>query len=140
MMKLSRIGAVLFLAWGALHVVGGLSIMAAALESPALGYAIYGGPSVEYPAVTGAALAYLAFGFAWVGLLVAVIAIRSNWRNDRNGFFMNTALVGFTDLGLVLFFLAPGHLPWSQGAIGLGLFALAFGFSATAQLGGDAPA
>ena len=134
MKALPKIGAVFFVLWGLVHILGGLSIMTAAMKDPSAGYGFYIAPPSTYPAVAGAALAYLAYGFAWIGLLVAIIGATLNWRNDGVGLFINAALVGFTDLGLVVFFLAPGYVGWDQGAVGLSLFAAALVFSAAGKL------
>lgn len=128
----SKISGVFFILWGAVHIVGGLAIMTAALGEPAAGYAAYDAPPADYPTLAGAALAYLAYGFAWVGAVVAAVGVLRNWKNSPAGFVLNTALVGFTDLGLVVFFLLPGYLGWGQGMIGIGLFAAAFVFGVAA--------
>ncbi|HNP37302.1 MAG TPA: hypothetical protein PKK10_15755 [Woeseiaceae bacterium] len=122
MMKHAKIGAVLFALWGLLHIVGGAAILLAALESPDQGFAYYRAPDASYSTLAGNVLAYLAFGFVWIGAVVSFVGIRYNFRNSYHGLMLNTALVGFTDLGLLLFLVMPGHLGWLDAAPGLLLF------------------
>ena len=134
-MKLAKTGAVLFVLWGVLHMLGGAAILAAAAGSPDAGYATYDPAASGYTALAGDVLAYLAWGFAWIGALVAWVAIRYNWRNSEAGLALNTVLVGLTDLGLLLFLVLPGHLGWAEASPGLALFAaaaLAGGFACRA--------
>ncbi|MDX1381417.1 MAG: hypothetical protein R3233_09870 [Xanthomonadales bacterium] len=139
-MKSAKIGAMLFVFWGLLHVVGGGAILSAALASPDRGFAFYDPAAADYSRLAGDVLAYLAFGFVWIGLLVTAVGARYNWRNDRQALALNTALVGCTDLGLVLFLVWPGHLSWLQASPGLLSFAGAVLFSGWACRSAHAPA
>lgn len=132
-MKLAKIGAIFYLLWGLLHIVGGGSILFSALESADIAYAGFQGSSGGHSALAGGVLAYHGFNILWIGFVVAVIAITLNWKNTRVGAWTNFALVGFLDLGLVIFMLIPGYVPWAAGSIGLGLFALAALFTAMAR-------
>jgi hypothetical protein len=113
---LARTGSVLFVLWGLLHIVGGFVILRD-------GYAAYGGVSGDYPPLAGAILSYLAYTFVWSGAAVTVIGGTLNWRNSNLGLGLNTALIGLTDLGLVLFLVMPGFVNWQEAAPGLVLFA-----------------
>jgi hypothetical protein len=135
MMKSARISAVLFVLWGLLHVVGGTLIMARAAGDPDSGYAFYSPPAAGYPALAGDVLAYLAYSFAWAGLLVTWIGVRYNWCNTPRALALNTCLVGCTDLGLVAFLVLPGHLALADASPGLLLFAGAAFFGALARRG-----
>jgi hypothetical protein len=57
---------------------------------------------------------YLLF-FAVAGIVMAVIL---NWRNDKQGYWMNGTLIAFADLPFVLFVLVPGLIPWWPGLAG----------------------
>ena len=70
-----------------------------------------------------------AMNILWIGLLVMYVGATRNWRNSRNGYWLNLALVGCTDLALVLALLLPGIMSWVDGSIGLTRFALALIFS-----------
>jgi hypothetical protein len=65
---------------------------------------------------------YLLF-FALAGI---VIAITLNWRNDRQGYWMNGALIAVADIPFILFVLIPGLVPWWPGLAGPLLWSAAF--------------
>jgi hypothetical protein len=111
--------------WGLLHILGGGVILAALGDSPEAGFAVYQQSGGTYPPLAGTVLGYLAYGFAWTGLLVILVAAIGNWRNSAPSLALNTALVGFTDLGLVNFLLLPGYVGWAEASPGLVLFLLA---------------
>jgi len=139
----ARIGAVLYALWGVVHVLGdGVLLVAAAGGSEAFLRAQAGGSVPGLGGLSGsdAALAaaqgvfaFHAFNLTWFGLLVTVIAVRLNWRNAAAGHWLNLALVGLVDLGLVLFIVWPGVLPLSDAWIGPALFAPAAIFSAVGR-------
>ena len=132
---LSRVSAVCFGLWGLLHVVGGSVILAAVGESPAAGFAVYQQSGGAYPPLAGAVLGYLAYGFVWTGVLVIVVAAIGNWRNSARSLALNTALVGFTDVGLLVFLLRPGYVGWVEASAGIVLFVLAVGLGGAACRG-----
>jgi hypothetical protein len=135
----SRIGATCYAFWGVIHVIGGALLLRAALMGPdAFLRAQVGSSTValgdlgaHVPALTiaGSVFAFHAFNLAWLGLLATVIALRLNWFNSPSGYWLNLALVGFTDLGLVLFIVGPGVMSWADAWIGPALFAPAWLFS-----------
>jgi hypothetical protein len=84
--------------------------------------------------VTGAVLAFFAFNWVWIGLLVLVVAITLNWRNSRIGYWLNLAVAGAADLGLIIFLLLPGYMAVSDGWPGPLLWLLAAVFSTIALL------
>lgn len=127
-MKFAKVGAVLFVLWGLLHILGGAIILMAVGESPAQGYAIYQESSTPYSELAGAVLGYLAYSFIWIAVVVTVIGIRYNWNNSEQGLMLNTALVGLTDLGLVIFLVLPGFVSYGEAAPGLLLFVAAVVF------------
>lgn len=115
---LSRFGALLFAAWGALHVVGGVAIFAQ-------GYQVYDANHTASPPLTDAILNHFAYFLLLIGLAVIVISVRLNWRNSHLGLGLNTVLIGLTDLGLVVFLVVPGFVSWGEAALGLALFGTA---------------
>ena len=58
-------------------------------------------------------------------LFASVVAIGFNWRNSRVGYWLNLVLVSATDLGFVIFVLAPGYLTLFPGVVGPMLWVLA---------------
>jgi hypothetical protein len=72
---------------------------------------------------------YLVF-FAVAGILMAAIL---NWRNDKQGYWMNGTLIAFADIPFVLFVLVPGLVPWWPGLAGPLLWLAAFVFTTIAR-------
>lgn len=122
---LAKIGAALFVAWGAIHVLGGVAILSALSESVAAGFATYRNSGQSYDGLAGAVLGYFAFLLVGIGLAAAAIGGAVNWRNSQSGLAINTAMIGFTEVGLVWFLVLPGYVSWSQASVGLVPFLLA---------------
>jgi hypothetical protein len=76
---------------------------------------------------------YLLF-FALAGILMAVIL---NWRNDKQGYWMNGTLIAIADIPFVLFVLVPGLIPWWPGLAGPALWLIAFAFTGIARFSAD---
>ena len=74
---------------------------------------------------------YLLF-FAVSGI---VIAVALNWRNDRQGYWMNGILIAFADIPFVLFVILPGLVPWWPGLTGPLLWTVAFVFTTVGRYG-----
>ena len=75
---------------------------------------------------------YLLF-FALAGILMAVIL---NWRNDKQGYWMNGTLIAAADIPFVLFVLVPGLIPW-PGLAGPLLWLIAFVFTSIGRFSAD---
>ena len=137
-----RIGAVFYVLWGLLHVWAGADLLRAdALDQLALlstdplpNQAL---PQALQPLVH-AALSFHAYNLLWFGLFAVVVAISLNWRNNRIGYWVNLAVVGADDVGLLLFLILPGHLSFAEAGLGPALFALAAVFSTLGVLQRDA--
>jgi hypothetical protein len=127
----ARTGAVFYALWGLLHVVGAGVQLATLNSEGGTGLARLissARPVAENADVPVAAAAFMgmgAFNLLWIGLLVTGIAVTLNWRNSRLGYWLNLGIVGATDLGLLVALLLPGTMAWSDGGIGLTLFAFA---------------
>jgi hypothetical protein len=107
----ARIGAAFYVVWGLFHVLAA--------------NAVYGLAEQQTGMVRGRLLQdafYLLF-FALVGI---VIALALNWRNDRQGYWMNGVLIAVADIPFVLFVLIPGLMPWWPGLAGPLLWSVAF--------------
>ena len=123
-MKTEKIGAVLYGIWGIAHVVGGLLMMRALMVGGAGSYlgtiatavdpASLGAP---VPAAANSVFAFHAFNLIWIGAFVVGIA-PLNWRNSVAGFWLNLAVVGATDIGLVATTLIPGYMALGDGLLG----------------------
>lgn len=125
MNKYAKIGATFYGLWGVLHIIGGFSLVSAALTSGTVFLENFGGGAIIDAANAEAIFAFHGFNIAWIGLVVLVSAIKLNWNNSRVGYWFNAILAGFSDLGLLVFLMLPGHIAIAEGMIGIILFAIA---------------
>ena len=114
----ARIGAGFYVLWGIFHLVAANSVYALAEQSIGM---VRG--RLQQDAF------YLLF-FAIAGVLIAVIL---NWRNDKQGYWMNGALLAVADIPFVLFVLVPGLIPWWPGLAGPLLWLAAFIFTSAGR-------
>lgn len=132
-----KIGAVFFMLWGILHIVGGAALLQQLSAEGVTGVLATLGSAVtiaELPVITGgvtaAVLAFFAFNWVWIGLLVLVVGVKLNWHNSRLGYWLNLYVAAAADLGLIIFLLAPGYMALADGWPGPLLWLLAAVFSA----------
>lgn len=121
---MARIGAAVYVLWGVFHVIAAR--------------AVYGLAGTTTGMVQGRLQQdafYLLF-FAIAGIAIAALL---NWRNDRQGYWMNGLLIAIADIPFILFVLVPGYMPWWPGLIGPLLWAVAFGLTTIARFGSSAP-
>jgi hypothetical protein len=144
--RMAKTGAAFYVLWGLVHVAGAAFQLITLRKSGGIGLTalISTGRGLDSGAVAvvpDAAAAFMGMGamnILWIGLLVAYVGATRNWRNSREGYWLNLALVGCTDLALLLALLLPGFMNWSDGAIGLTLFALALLFTTLGlRVGGE---
>lgn len=115
-LPLHKIGAVLYGLWGFWHfqVVARTFDAATQMEQGVLQARIHQG----------------AFHILWFAVGAIAIAILFNWRNSRIGYWANLIMIGWTEVGLLRFFILPGYFPWlPTGFIGPLLWVLAVLFS-----------
>ena len=114
-MIFARIGAVLYLLWGLLHIVAAFKVysLGQTLEQGMLQGRIFQG-------------AWNLLFFAVFGIVVAVLY---NWKNNQMGYWLNLIVVSVTDVGFIITILLPGYLPVFPGAIGPMLWLLALVFT-----------
>ncbi len=122
---LAKIGSGFFIAWGALHILGGGMILAGLVESPASGFAAYQQSDAEFPALAGAILGYFSYLLICLSIAVIAIGVKFNWRNDKFGLALNTGIVVLVEIGLIVFLLLPGFVSVAEAGIGLALAVLA---------------
>lgn len=137
--RASRIGAAFYALWGLIHIIGGAVLLQAALSGTDTFLRVQVGssplelsPFGEHGttvAVARGVFAFHALNLTWLGLLVLIVGLRLNWFNSPAGYWVNLALVGFTDLGLVLFLVGPGIMSWADAWIGPALFLPACAFT-----------
>jgi hypothetical protein len=100
----ARLGAVLYVCWGLLHFTAAYGVYKLAQNSPAN--------------ITQGRLMQTAFYLAIFAAIAIVFALTLNWRNDRNGLWVNGVMVGIADIPFILFVLIPGYAPWWPGLLG----------------------
>jgi hypothetical protein len=103
-MIFAKIGSVLYVLWGLLHVV-------AAYEEFLLGSSLDRG--LVQGKINQGAWDLLAFALA--SILIAVIY---NWKNNRFGYWLNLVIVSVADIGFIIFVLLPGHVAFFPGILG----------------------
>ena len=112
----SRIGALLYLLWGAMHIGAAWQVTQLALEQDA-----------------GIVQGRL-FQNAWHLLIIAGFAIViSLWQfrtNANTAHWLNGVVVTLTDVGFIILVLLPGFVPWIPGVFGPIVWLLALLFSA----------
>ena len=118
MMMLARIGAVLYILWGILHIVAAYKVFAL-------------GQTLDQGMVQGRIYqdAWNLLFFALFGIVVAVLY---NWKNSKIGYWLNLVVVSAGDIGFIITVLLPGYLPLFPGALGPILWLLALTFSTIA--------
>src|SRR5215813_7585061 len=111
----SKIGAVLYIIWGCLHLQAAYSV-----------YLL--GRSLDSSMVQGRV-----FQDAWNLLFFSIIAISVaatlNWKNSAWGYWINFATVGIADTGFIFFVLVPGYAPAWPGIVGPVFWVMAAVFS-----------
>lgn len=150
--RYAKIGAAFYLLWGLVHIAGGVVMLQAARggvdrflqtqtgnEAAALGDAAVPAGAIGWTA-TQEVFSFHSFNLIWLGMLACAVAVFMNWRNSRSGYWINMALVGFTDLGLIWFIVVPGVLALSDAWIGPVLFAFALWFSTKGKFSVPQPA
>ncbi len=110
-----QIGAVLYLAWGLLHLLAA--------------YQVYKLGSSQPAGMIRGRLRQSAWNLAFFAVLVSVLAVVFNWHNSSLGYWLNLTAASVTDIGFILFILAPGYVPLRPGILGPALRLLATVFS-----------
>lgn len=142
----AKLGAACYVLWGLVHVAGATFQLLTLQESGGVGLTAMistgrgfdPGSVAAFPEAAAAFMGMGAMNILWIGLLVVYVGATRNWRNSRHGYWLNLALVGGTDLALVVALLLPGIMSWGDGAVGLTLFALALIFSTVGRRQGEA--
>lgn len=147
MKQAHRIGAVFYVLWGILHIVGGIALLGElrsgglAAELAAIANAI---PAEQFQGLPGGAIAGILGYYAWlimtIGFVATLIAVLLNWKNDRTGYLLNLALLLPVEIGIYVFLLKPGYMLWNAGGIGMALFVLGAAFSTIGIMKGKAAA
>ena len=120
----AKIGAIFYIMWGILHIYVGIMVLSKLLAH-------------GLPIGTDAGRSVMYFWLATIiGVQATLIGIFLNWRNDRAGYWLNMGISTAGDVGLVIFMMIPGNLPFDQGISGPILWAHALIFSTYALIKG----
>ena len=103
-MKSAKIGAILYVLWGVLHIK-------AALDGFSLGASVN-------PGLIRGKLNQGAWDLLFFALASIAIAILFNWKNDAKGYWINVILVSIADIGFIIFVLVPGYVSFFPGILG----------------------
>lgn len=117
---LARIGAILYVFWGILHIVAAYKVLVL-------------GQSLEQGMVQGR-LYQDAWNLLFFALFGIAVAVFYNWRNSKIGYWLNLVVVSAGDIGFIITILIPGYLPLFPGSLGPILWLLALAFSTLAIL------
>jgi hypothetical protein len=124
----TRLGAIAYLLWGLLHLFGGFSLYIALQKSVDTALGAFATNSASVALGEHAAVAALLGYYAWLmmalGLIIIMISWKLSWNGYAGGYWFNLELIGLIELGMVFFVLMPGVMRWSDGAIGLALYAI----------------
>jgi hypothetical protein len=134
--RLVRLGSILFVLWGVLHVGVGVVCAISYLHAGPLGLLTHFGWSADPrdalagPNVRLASHIALDFSIVLVGYgVLAIWAARLMWRGEALGFWLNAILLGIADAAFVIALMIPGHVPVSEGIWGPALYVLGVLFS-----------
>jgi hypothetical protein len=99
----AKIGAILYVVWGTLHLLAawGIHVLAASLPT-----------GMAYGRMEQAA-----WNLALFALLAMVLGISLNWRNDKLGYWINLIVVAVVDVGFIIFIVVPGYVPASVASL-----------------------
>lgn len=140
--KAHKIGAVFYIFWGAIHVLGGIMMMVAANdgvnsfiaaqtqnEQTVLVDASADRNSDGYRAAVGV-FTFHAFNILWFGMLAIFIAVIMNWINSSLGFWLNAGIIGLVEIGLIIHITISGIDVFSGPVVGIALYLIALFFTA----------
>lgn len=111
----AQIGALFYIAWGLLHLQAADRVRQLAARQPA--------------GMAQGRLYQAAWNLAYFAVFVLVVAVIFNWHNSVPGFWLNLLTASVTDIGFLLFIVAPGYLPLRPALLGPALWLFATIFS-----------
>lgn len=116
---MTQIGAIFYIAWGLMHLY-------AAFQVYKLG-------KRQTSGMVQGRIYQSVWNLAAFAVAVTAVAVVYNWFNNPMGYWLNLALTSVTDVGFILFIVAPGYLPLWPGLLGPALWILAVIFSTLGQ-------
>ena len=121
--NLLKISAVLWIVWGAVHMLAGAMTMNLVLSGDIAG-AVAGiadavSPAtlqMDYPAAAGAILGQHGFNLFWIGAVTLICGFLI-WRRNTNAIFLAALTGGLADLGYFLFMDLGGYVHSVPGTV-----------------------
>ncbi|PHS79156.1 MAG: hypothetical protein COB59_03155 [Rhodospirillaceae bacterium] len=120
-----KIGAVLYVLWGVLHIYFGVWMLYALnTEGAAAVIAIVGSgvPASTLPQsldpVTAATIGQHAWNILWFGIFATVVGGLLNWKNSVAGYWANLVVVSAADAGFAVAIMIPGYIAMADGIEG----------------------
>lgn len=116
---LLRIGAVLWVIWGVVHVLAGVMTISQDTPQAVAGIADAVDAeslNIDYPAAAGAVINQHGFNLGWVGIVTTICGVFV-WRGSKNAIFMAAIVGGLTDIGYFLFMDLGGHVNVVPGSV-----------------------
>jgi len=103
-MKFAKIGAVLYVIWGLLHIF-------AAIDEFSVG-------ATHEKGLVQGKINQGAWDLLFFALFAIVVAVKYNWNNDSLGYWLNLIVVSAADIGFLIFVFFPGHVAFFPGILG----------------------
>lgn len=133
--RLSKIGIIMFILWGILHIlVGAIAVAAYITKGPVGIFTAYGatlGTQDTGETLMLAANIALEFSIILAGYgILSIWAAMLMYRGQTLGFWLNTILLGIVDVAFVYALMLPGYIPVDQGIWGPVLYVLGVLFGA----------
>lgn len=120
---LLKIAAILWIIWGAVHILAGVMTMHF-ISSNNIAGAVGGiadaiDPSIlqmEYPAASGAVIGQHGFNLFWIGIVTLICGFYI-WKGNKNAIFLAAITGGLADLGYFLYMDLGGFVHFMPGTL-----------------------
>lgn len=116
---LLKAAGVLWLIWGAVHLLAGVLTVSLATHEAVAGIADGVDATtlqVAYPAAAGAVIKQPGFNLAWIGLTTMVGGVFV-WRGSTAAIFVSALVGGLADVGYFIFIDLGGHNRFVPGTV-----------------------
>lgn len=120
---LFRVAAVLWVIWGAVHILAGVLTVSSILSDNIAG-AIAGIADaidastlqMDYPKAAGAIIGQHGFNLLWIGIITLISAFYV-WKGNKNAIFLAAITGGLADIGYFLFMDLGGFVNFVPGTV-----------------------
>ncbi|MEM8953914.1 MAG: hypothetical protein AAGD22_07185 [Verrucomicrobiota bacterium] len=126
-----RVSAVLWIIWGLVHLLAGVTILSGDTTSGFQAIADGVAPEAlerEYPAAVGAVLSQHAWNLGWGGLVTMIGAVFI-WRKNMTAVWVTAMIGGLLDVGYFVFIDLGGYNRFVPGTVMTIISALAIALS-----------